>query len=90
MGKLCLSICVMALAIHCAGAIAAPMMPEQSAGQSSVQQSEGALDQLFGLAARTDRIADACCKHCSKGKACGDSCISRDKSCRKGAGCACD
>ena len=32
----------------------------------------------------------ACCKVCSKGKACGDSCISRDKECHKGKGCACD
>ncbi len=31
-----------------------------------------------------------CCKKCRKGKACGDSCISRQKTCRKGAGCACD
>ena len=35
-------------------------------------------------------FADACCKRCSKGKACGDSCISRSKSCHKGQGCACD
>ena len=32
----------------------------------------------------------ACCKVCRKGKACGDSCISRSYTCRKGAGCACD
>lgn len=32
----------------------------------------------------------SCCKRCSKGKACGDSCIARNKSCSKGAGCACD
>lgn len=32
----------------------------------------------------------ACCKVCKKGKACGDSCISRDKECHKGKGCACD
>jgi hypothetical protein len=32
----------------------------------------------------------ACCKVCRKGKACGDSCIARDKVCRKGPGCACD
>lgn len=32
----------------------------------------------------------ACCKTCSKGKACGDSCIARDKACHKGKGCACD
>jgi hypothetical protein len=32
----------------------------------------------------------ACCKRCSAGKACGDSCIARDKACHKGKGCACD
>ncbi|HZG09407.1 MAG TPA: hypothetical protein VEZ70_10560 [Allosphingosinicella sp.] len=31
-----------------------------------------------------------CCKMCSAGKACGDSCISRDKTCHKGKGCACN
>jgi len=35
-------------------------------------------------------VAQRCCKHCSAGKACGDSCISREKQCRKGPGCACD
>lgn len=35
-------------------------------------------------------ISQACCKQCSKGKACGNSCISRDKTCHKGSGCACD
>ncbi len=32
----------------------------------------------------------ACCKTCKAGKACGDSCIARDKTCHKGKGCACD
>ncbi len=32
----------------------------------------------------------ACCKVCRKGKACGDSCISKSYTCRKGPGCACD
>jgi hypothetical protein len=31
-----------------------------------------------------------CCKVCDKGKACGNSCISRAKNCHKGRGCACD
>jgi hypothetical protein len=31
-----------------------------------------------------------CCKTCSAGKACGDSCIARSKTCHKGKGCACD
>lgn len=35
-------------------------------------------------------VTAACCKICRKGKACGDSCIARWKTCRKGPGCACD
>ena len=31
-----------------------------------------------------------CCKVCTKGKACGDSCIARDKDCHQPPGCACD
>ncbi|MGE0867566.1 MAG: hypothetical protein AB7P03_03325 [Kofleriaceae bacterium] len=32
----------------------------------------------------------ACCKVCSTGKACGNSCIARWKTCHKGVGCACN
>lgn len=37
-------------------------------------------------------MADAkkCCKVCKKGKACGDSCIAKSKTCTKGSGCACN
>lgn len=35
-------------------------------------------------------FAASCCKVCRKGKACGNSCISRSYSCHKGPGCACD
>ena len=31
-----------------------------------------------------------CCKICRKGKACGNSCISRDKTCHQPPGCACN
>jgi hypothetical protein len=34
--------------------------------------------------------AQTCCKTCRKGKACGNSCIARWKTCHKGVGCACD
>lgn len=34
--------------------------------------------------------AYACCKVCKAGKACGDSCISKSKTCTKGSGCACN
>jgi hypothetical protein len=33
---------------------------------------------------------DQCCKLCSKGKACGNTCIRRSYECHKGRGCACD
>jgi len=34
--------------------------------------------------------AGACCRTCTTGKACGDSCISRSFNCSKGVGCACN
>jgi hypothetical protein len=34
--------------------------------------------------------AQSCCKICTVGKACGNTCISRDKTCHVGPGCACD
>jgi hypothetical protein len=34
--------------------------------------------------------ADQCCKICSKGKACGNTCIRRSYDCNKGRGCACN
>ena len=32
----------------------------------------------------------ACCKVCSQGKACGNSCIAKSKDCHQPPGCACD
>jgi hypothetical protein len=34
--------------------------------------------------------SSSCCKICSRGKACGNTCISRSKTCHVGVGCACD
>jgi hypothetical protein len=31
-----------------------------------------------------------CCRTCSRGKACGDGCISQERQCKKGQGCACN
>lgn len=36
-----------------------------------------------------DNSTQYCCKYCTKGQPCGDACISRDKVCRTGPGCAC-
>jgi len=35
------------------------------------------------------KLAQACCKICRSGQACGNSCISWAKTCRVGPGCAC-
>ena len=48
-----------------------------------------ALEQLARIG-QARPFKAACCKVCRKGKACGNSCISRSYACRKGAGCACD
>jgi hypothetical protein len=43
-----------------------------------------------GGSAHSTPVALTCCKVCSVGKACGNTCISRDKTCHVGRGCACD
>lgn len=35
-------------------------------------------------------FAQACCKICKAGKACGDTCIAKEHTCTKGQGCACN
>ena len=32
----------------------------------------------------------SCCRICTKGKACGNSCIARHLNCHRGRGCACN
>ena len=36
------------------------------------------------------KTSKTCCKTCRKGKACGNSCIARNKTCHKSEGCACN
>lgn len=38
---------------------------------------------------RADALLGRCCKVCTKGKPCGDTCIAQDKTCHVGPGCAC-
>ncbi len=52
----------------------------------STASLSGAASPLCGTA----YAAEKCCKKCKAGKACGDSCISRDKACTKPKGCACN
>jgi hypothetical protein len=37
-----------------------------------------------------DSPTSGCCKVCTTGKACGDTCIDADKTCNVGPGCACN
>lgn len=39
---------------------------------------------------KESKTNEVCCKICKKGKACGDSCISRNHICSKPPGCSCD
>ncbi|MBP5979074.1 MAG: hypothetical protein KA748_02610 [Halomonas sp.] len=57
----------------------------------SVSGEEAECDLAFD--AMPDELAFAqggCCRVCKKGKACGNSCINRDYTCRQPRGCACD
>lgn len=47
-------------------------------------------DNLEPIKLTGDELSSRCCKVCKKGKACGNSCIARSKTCHKGRGCACD
>ena len=87
-----LSGCVAVMAIaHVLGAWSA-------GAEASATAPVGAAGSV--VSGRGDEVVDAvplqctpeamCCKVCSKGQACGDTCISREKSCHKGRGCACD
>ena len=62
------------------GFAAAPSLALSASGDSAADAVSYSID----LAPRE------CCKICRKGKACGDSCIDRDKKCHKPPGCACD
>lgn len=72
-----------ALALFFAAVVALP----SSAGQIPQTVAPG---EMTPKPAITQQVSQACCKVCRKGKACGNSCISRAKTCRKPPGCACD
>lgn len=55
----------------------------------TLEQVRSALVPTAGESSTRPLMAQACCKRCSKGQPCGDSCISREKTCHKGPGCAC-
>ena len=44
--------------------------------------------QPFSVLSQTEQ--PKCCRYCGTGKACGDSCINKNDTCKKPRGCACD
>jgi hypothetical protein len=60
-------------------------------GSVDVATAEPASDEPMTSPSEQACIPRAeCCKVCSRGKACGNTCINRDYRCHKGRGCACD
>ena len=57
---------------------------------STLEELSEDTDYSSTLLSTTQEYSAKCCKICKKGKACGNSCISRAKNCKKGKGCACD
>jgi hypothetical protein len=68
---------VLVLAVLAVAAVGSPSMPNPAAGGAPLDDAS--------CIQRSE-----CCKVCDKGKACGNSCISRKYTCHKGRGCACD
>ena len=58
---------------------------EQQAIRSNETIRKGSSSETI----RSNETTRTCCRYCTKGKPCGDSCIARNKTCRKGSGCAC-
>ena len=65
------------------------LLPKQDV---PVAPTAGATTRLDDKGEEVVAKTRSCCKMCKSGKACGDSCISKDKTCTKAAGdgCACD
>lgn len=61
----------------------------RQAREAARQAREEARQAREEADALDDDIGQACCRYCSKGKPCGDTCIARNKTCRVGPGCAC-
>ena len=59
--------------------------------QAYIGEAESGGGSMLGLLTDYEPVlVQSCCKICRKGKACGNSCISRSYTCTKPPGCACD
>jgi hypothetical protein len=77
-------------------ALVGSLLISYSASSASNDAVEPHLDQIVKTAPRANPfgleqyVTGYCCRVCSRGKACGDTCIAADKICHVGPGCACD
>jgi hypothetical protein len=84
----------LAAALLAAGLVAAPAIgaaperPDATGAAVALEPAPRAPVKIEGktLAAEPEK---QCCKHCSKGKPCGNSCIAKSKTCHQPPGCAC-
>jgi hypothetical protein len=88
-------VALMALAALMGSAYAEPLPVSPAAGHATLfilshSDSHFVRSLAASGSAHSTPAALACCKVCSVGKACGNTCISRDKTCHVGQGCACD
>lgn len=64
---------------------------ERAAAPSAITVRPYPVDSAPTTARSPPQAAEgACCRVCTRGKACGNSCISRSSRCRQPPGCACD
>ena len=54
------------------------------------EESESLQERAPAQVEKIEGISQSCCRICTKGKACGNSCISRRYTCHQPPGCACD
>ena len=66
-------------------ALIAIAMPADADNYSPWMGDQGAVEALTHFA----RSPDTCCKHCTKGQPCGNTCISAKAKCKSPPGCAC-
>lgn len=69
-----------------------PTITSDGSSGAETQEYDGTIDyqKRPSQLQNTEIDTQSCCKMCSTGKACGDSCISRSYTCHKAPGCACD
>lgn len=79
---------ILALMLYSATAISVDIQPSSKFLDHVVASSPRS--SPFAETGRLNRSTPAkCCKVCTKGKPCGDTCIAQDKTCHVGPGCAC-